>query len=205
MTRSQKKVCRIKYAQYLKLCRKDAQAALENIVSPVANQPGVAAQAEKIFVVKLRAMAREKNKLVRKLKLQDMITTAINKSVEPFVNPKIGRRENNWLGGGVGRDFGVGGGGFGGGQGGGNGWDYGAKGGGKGGGKGGYPPGTRMQKNGMLPLKCFVCNGNHYQSECQVWAQQQQVPRQPTLTAPREPPPPGVPAAPRAPGGTAPP
>ena len=140
-----------RYTEWLKLTRGDVQMSFDNMVLPIINNSGAVSQAESLFVVKLRQLLRKENKVLRKMDIGSLSHKALEKAVEPFVSSKVlsaakAVREPGWHTGGR----------FGGGLGG--------------------PPGgpnrmgqqLRMTRSGRGILSCFLCGGNHYQSECSM-------------------------------------
>ena len=172
-----------RYTDWLKMVRKDVQAEFESAVSQIQHNPGAVGHAEKSFVIKMRGLIRQEDKLVRKSDINKLCHKAIEKVVEPMVSQKVlaAQRLNSERPGGFppgfgnpfGRGSGPGPGGFGRGR--------------------GFPEpqlvgGTLYNRNGRSPLQCFVCGGNHFQRDCpQVLAGPAAPTFPPGLTPPNQP------------------
>ena len=180
-----------RYQSQLNYTRRDCQKAFNDTVSPIEHNSGAVAQVEKLFVIKMRALLRKQSKIVRLPKLDEAYNKAIEKVVEPFVSSKVSAgqiRSQPMLTaalhgsqqflqqqslGHLRRDNKR---------------------------QQASPQGLRLTRDGR-PVRCFRCEGNHYQSECplaaQTGEQQQQGGRAAASTsAPvgsAMPPPPGLP------------
>ena len=71
------------------MVRKDVQAEFESAVSQIQHQPGAVGHAEKSFVIKMRGLIRQEDKLVRKSDINKLCHKAIEKVVEPMVSQKV--------------------------------------------------------------------------------------------------------------------
>ena len=138
-----------RYGAWLQMTRTDTVAAFTSAVSPIASHTGAVTQAENFFVIKLRQLVRKEDKVLRKVDLGGLSNKAIEKAVEPFVSQKVLAAakvpSHRYLG-----DFNP---------------------------QSRFnrfgPPATalggdglRMSRRGDRPIQCFICRGNHYQSEC---------------------------------------
>ena len=177
-----------RYQTHLSYTRRDCQKAFNDTVSPIEHNTGAVAQVEKLFVIKMRSLLRKQGKIVRLLKLDTAYNKAIEKVVEPFVSSKIsaGQIRSQQLPAPLlsGSQFlqqqGL----------------------------GSFrrdnkrpqtsPQGLRLTRDGR-PVRCFRCEGNHYQSDCPLLAQtgeQQSGRAAASSSAPvgaAMPPPPGLP------------
>ena len=137
-----------------------SQKAFNDTVSPIEHNTGAVAQVEKLFVIEMRSLLRKQGKIVRLLKLDAAFNKAIEKVVEPFVSSKISAGQirsqqlpapllnsSQFL-----QQQGLG--------------SF------RGDNKRpqASPQGLRLTRDGR-PVRCFRCEGNHYQSDCPLLAQ----------------------------------
>ena len=71
-----------RYTDWLKMVRQDVQAEFESAVSQIQHQPGAVGHAEKSFVIKMRGLIRQEDKLVRKSDINKLCHKAIEKVLQ---------------------------------------------------------------------------------------------------------------------------
>ena len=152
-----------RYQTHLSYTHRNCQKAFADSVSPIEYNTGAVAQVEKLFVIKMRALLRKQGKIVRLLKLDEAYNKAIEKVVEPFVSGKISAGQSRsqqlpaalqlmqpQVGGPLRREN--------------KSWNRAQQ------GPQLSPQGLRLTRDGR-PIRCFRCDGNHYQSDCPLPAQ----------------------------------